>query len=177
MSDATLQAREKLVESMGRLAETAGFNRMIGQIYALLYLSSAPLSLGEIAEKLGVSKGSVSLNTRNMERMGMLRRYNHPADRRDFYEADTDFWKVVRGILRDREKKLIGDFKGMLSESLRELKKSPDEDAGFYEERLKHMQDFLNMFSRLLNAYLALEKFRFNLPGQLGGRGPERSAE
>jgi DNA-binding transcriptional regulator GbsR (MarR family) len=179
MSDATLQAREKLVESMGRLAETAGFNRMIGQIYALLYLSSAPLSLGEIAEKLGVSKGSVSLNTRNMERMGMLRRYNHPADRRDFYEADTDFWKVVRGILRDREKKLIGDFKGMLSTSLHDINKSgtTDEEAEFYQERLKHMLDFLNMFSRLLNAYLALEKFRFNLPGQLGGRGPERSAE
>jgi DNA-binding transcriptional regulator GbsR (MarR family) len=170
MTEAFQQATDSLVNSLGRLSETAGFNRMIGQIYALLYLSPAQLSLGEIAEKLGVSKGNVSLNTQNMERMGMIKRFNRPADRRDYYESDTDFWKVIRGILRDREKKLIGDFKNGLSSSLQDVKKSagPDKESKFYAERLKHMLDFLNTFSRLLNAYMALEKFRFNVPGLAG---------
>jgi HTH-type transcriptional regulator, glycine betaine synthesis regulator len=166
MTQACRQAEDDLVNSLGRLSETAGFSRMIGQIYSLLYLSPTQLSLGEIAEKLGVSKGIVSLNTQNMERMGMIKRFNRPADRRDYYEADPDFWKVIRSILRDREKKLLGDFKTMLSGNLKNVKKSAasDEESKFYTERLKHMLDFLNTFSRMFNAYLALEKFRINLP-------------
>jgi HTH-type transcriptional regulator, glycine betaine synthesis regulator len=166
MTQACRQAADDLINSLGRLAETAGFSRMIGQIYSLLYLSPTQLSLGEIAEKLGVSKASVSLNTQNMERMGMIRRFNRPADRRDYYEADADFWKVIRGILRDREKKLIGELKNMLAKDLQNVKKSAasDQESKLYAERLKHMLDFLNTFSRLFNAYLALEKFRISLP-------------
>ena len=139
-----------------------GFSRLIGQIYGLLYLSPAKLSLGEIADKLGVSKASVSLNMQNMERMGMVKRFNRPADKRNYYEADPNFWKVIRGILRDREKKLIGDYKNLISSNLQNVKQSAaaDKDAKFYTDRLKHMLDFLNTFSRLLNAYLRLEKFR-----------------
>ena len=159
------QAKDDLIGSLGRLSETAGFSRMIGQVYSLLYLSPDQISLGEIAEKLGVSKASVSLNIQLMERMGMVKRFNRPADRRDYYEADPDFWKIVRGILRDREKKLLGEFKSMLSSNLQKVKKSAtDKESRFYAERLKRMLDFLNTFSRLLNAYLALEKFRISIP-------------
>jgi DNA-binding transcriptional regulator GbsR (MarR family) len=160
------QATENLVQSLGQLAESAGFNRSLGQIYALLYLSPEQLSLGEVAEKLGASKGSASLNTQTMERLGMIKRFNRPADRHDYYEADTDFWKVIRGILRNREKKLIGDFKNSVADSLKSVKASSKDDvkeAKFYTARLKHMLDFLNTFNRLFNAYMALEKF--NLGG------------
>lgn len=165
MVDVLKQAGDDLVQSLGRLSETAGFNRTLGQIYGLLYLSPTRLSLGEVAERLGVSKGSVSLNTKNMERMGMLKRINLPADRRDYYEANTDFWKVIRGILQDREKKLMGEFRGMLAAGLQDVKKSggAGKEAKFYAERLKQMLDFTAKLSRMFNAYLALEKFRFSL--------------
>lgn len=66
--------RDNLSQSLGQLAEFAGFNRTLGQIYGLLYLHSYALSLSEIAKNLGVSKGNVSLNTRLMERWGLIRR-------------------------------------------------------------------------------------------------------
>ena len=174
MTETYQQVTDNLVNSLGRLAETAGFNRMLGQVYGLLYLSPAQLSLGEIAEKLGVSKGSASLNTQNMERMGMIKRFNRPADRRDFYEADTDFWKVIRGILRNREKKLISDFKNSVATSMKELKTAGavDKEARFYQARLKHLMDFLNTFTRMFNAYMALERFNFGGLGVAGkGKG------
>ena len=160
MTDTYQQATENLIQSLGQLAESAGFNRVIGQIYALLYLSPTQLSLGEIAEKLGASKGNVSLNATSMERWGMIKRFNRPADRRDYYEANTDFWKVIRGILRTREKNTISSFKHSVADSLKEVNKSgKDEEAKFYQDRLKHMMDFTNTFSRLLNAYLELDRF------------------
>ncbi len=107
-----------------------------------------------------------------MERWGMIKRFNRPADRRDYYEADTDFWKVIRSILRNREKKLINDFKNSLSDNLKELKKCKnDEESKFYITRLQHMQDFSNTFMRMFNAYLAMDKFN---PGKLAMKGIDK---
>src|SRR5208283_938090 len=135
------QVRDNLNQSLGQLAEFAGFNRSLGQIYGLLYLNPDNLSLSEIAETLGVSKGNVSLNTRLMEQWGLLRQFNRAADRRDYYEVETDFWKVIRGILQNRERKKITDIGIVLRKSLRDLEKlrSADRDAQFYQERLRHM--------------------------------------
>jgi HTH-type transcriptional regulator, glycine betaine synthesis regulator len=177
-SDAYQTTTDSLVQALGQLAESAGFNRMIGQIYGLLYLSPARLSLGEIAEKLNASKGNASLNTTSMERWGMIKRINLPADRRDYYEADTDFWKVIRGILRNREKKLINEFKNSVAASMKELKAagSVDKEAKFYQARLKHLMDFLNTFTRMFNAYIALEKFNFG-GLTMAGKGKEDTDE
>ena len=42
-------------------------NKVGGQIYALLFLSQEPLSLDNIAERLEISKGNVSINVRMLE--------------------------------------------------------------------------------------------------------------
>ena len=99
----------------------------------------------------------------------MIKRINRPSDRHDYYEADTDFWKVIRGILRNREKQLINDFKSSVTDSLKEVKTAGgDEEARFYTARLKHLLDFLNTFNRFFNAYMALEQFSFNGLGIVG---------
>jgi DNA-binding transcriptional regulator GbsR (MarR family) len=160
--------RENLVQSLGQLSEDAGFGRSFGQIYGLLYLSPEKLSLGEVAENLGVTKGNISLNVHTLERWGLIRRFNKTSDRRDYYEVETDFWKIIRGILRDREKQKIGDLKKTLADGLKEVDKSGSGEAEFYEERLKHMIGFIDAFNRMLNAYLTLEKFRFTTLGRIG---------
>ena len=158
------QVRDNLSQSLGQLAEFAGFNRTLGQIYGVLYLHSNALSLSEIADYLGVSKGNVSLNTRLMEQWGMIRCFNLPADKRDYYEVEIDFWKVIRGILQSRERKKINDIGALLRKSLQAVEnlKSSDQDAQFYQERLRHMLEFYELFDRLFSAFLALDDFRVN---------------
>ena len=158
------QVRDNLNQSLGQLAEFAGFNRSLGQIYGLLYLNPDNLALSEIAETLGVSKGNVSLNTRLMEQWGLLRQFNRAADRRDYYEVETDFWKVIRHILQSRERKKINDIGIVLRKSLRDVEKlrSADRDAQFYQERLRHMLEFFELFEQLFSAFLALDDFRVN---------------
>jgi DNA-binding transcriptional regulator GbsR (MarR family) len=162
------QIRENLVQSLGQLSEDAGFGRSFGQIYGMLYLSPAQLSLGEVAENLGVTKGNISLNVHTLERWGLIRRFNKTSDRRDYYEVETDFWKIIRGILRDREKQKIGNLKKTLADGLKEVDKSGGGESEFYASRLRHMIDFIDTFNRMLNAYLTLEKFRFTTLGRFG---------
>ena len=100
-------ARRKFIEAGGQTTQSFGLGRIIGQMYALLYLSPRPLCLDEIASELGVSKASVSTTIRQLENWTAVRPVWVKGDRRDFYEAETDFQKVLKhGLLTTLRKKL-----------------------------------------------------------------------
>jgi DNA-binding transcriptional regulator GbsR (MarR family) len=100
-------ARRKFIEAGGHTTQSFGLGRIIGQIYSLLYLSPTPLCLDEIAEELGVSKASVSTTIRQLQSWTAVKRVWMKGDRRDFYEAETDFKSVIRrGLLATMRKKL-----------------------------------------------------------------------
>lgn len=92
-----LATRRKFIEAGGHTTQSFGFGRIIGQIYSLLYLSPHPLCLDDIVEELGVSKASVSTSIRQLESWSAVKLIWVKGDRRDFYEAETDF----RGVLRN----------------------------------------------------------------------------
>lgn len=52
-------------------------------------LEGEPLSLGEISQRLGVSRASVSTNARQLARRGALRLTARAGDRQDFYELNN----------------------------------------------------------------------------------------
>ena len=75
-----------------------------GAIFGAVYLSPEALTLDALVEQVGVSKGAVSTNIRNLERLGIVHKQVKLGDRKDYYTAESDFWKIVKGILREREK-------------------------------------------------------------------------
>jgi len=102
-----LAARRGFIEAGGHTTQSFGLGRIVGQIYALLYLNPAPLCLDEIAAELGVSKASVSTIIRQLERWTAVKRVWVKGDRRDYYEAETDFQAVLKhGLLAAMRKKL-----------------------------------------------------------------------
>lgn len=78
---------ERFVERAGMLWEKDGFPRIAGRIFGLALLTEDPLSLDELAESLGVSRASISTDTRLLERMGLLERVTKPGDRKDYYQS------------------------------------------------------------------------------------------
>ncbi|MCG3203760.1 MAG: hypothetical protein KCHDKBKB_00432 [Elusimicrobia bacterium] len=89
----------------GELAESLSFNKSVGQIFGLLYLSSTPLSLDEISTQLSMSKGNASINLRYLESWGAVRSVAMSGTRRDHYEANKNLKEIVlrrveEGIVR-----------------------------------------------------------------------------
>jgi DNA-binding transcriptional regulator GbsR (MarR family) len=80
----------EFVEKLGRLVEEDGGPRISGRVLGLLLLSPGEMPLDEIAERLRVSKASVSTNARMLEQFGIVERTSHPRDRRDFYRVAPD---------------------------------------------------------------------------------------
>jgi DNA-binding transcriptional regulator GbsR (MarR family) len=98
------QARDTLIQGMSRISQFWGFPRGMGAIFGALYLSPVPLSLDELVLQAEITKGAVSTNVRALERLGMVHPYVHIGERKDYYVAETDFWKITRAILKEREK-------------------------------------------------------------------------
>lgn len=166
MSNQLTDVREGLMEAVGRITSFWGFSKIMGQMYGLLYLSSRPLTLDEMAESISVSKGNVSINIRALERWNMVKPVWVKGDRKDYYEAETDLWKIIRGVLREREKK---EFDQALASVSSILKKSEDihrssknAETAFTIERLKKLEDFIMTIDKLASVLLTLEDLKRN---------------
>ena len=72
-----------------------GMPLIAGRVTAYLLVSEGPRSLDEIATALGVSRASVSTDTRRLEEKGMLVRLTLPGDRRTYYSFAPDGFRTA----------------------------------------------------------------------------------
>lgn len=159
--DSNLQtARGIFIQGMSRISHFWGFPKAMGAIYGAIYLSPAPLALDNIVEHVGVTKGAVSTHVRQLERLGMVHKHVQLGERKDYYTAETDFWKIIKGILQEREKSEFDKALNTVTDSLEMVDQTAKEDpelAAFYQERMGAMQSFFKMLDSLVSAALALE--------------------
>jgi DNA-binding transcriptional regulator GbsR (MarR family) len=92
-----------VADAVGALMEFWGFKRLMGRIWTLLFLVAEPLTAAELCERLDISSGSASMALTDLERWGVVFRSRKPGDRREYFEAETDVWKMVSRVLRERE--------------------------------------------------------------------------
>lgn len=169
MSQQQLQkAREHFIQGVSRITYFWGFPKAMGAIFGVVYLSSDPLSLDEIVEQVGVSKGAVSTNIRNLERLGIVHKKIKVGDRKDYYTAETDFWKIVKDILREREKNEFALAIRSVAESVEMLDrmsagKGSAENAAFHRRRMLELKKFFDGLDDLVAAFLAVDNLRSNI--------------
>jgi len=163
------EVRHGIMDTLGRITSFWGFSKIMGQLYGMLYLSAAPMTLDQMAENLEISKGNVSINIRALERWNMVRPVWVKGDRKDYYEAETDFWKIIRGVLKEREKKefdqalaAIGRIRTKSEDAHRKEKSS---DTAFAVDRLKKLEDFIKTMDQLVGIMLTLEDLKQNFLG------------
>lgn len=171
MSERVHELQHGAMETMGRITAFWGFSKIMGQLYGLLYLSPKPLTLDEMAELLSVSKGNVSINIRALERWNMVRQVWVKGDRKDYYEAEVDFWKIIRGVLQEREKKefdqALGSITGLRKKGEEAHKKERSADTAFAVERLKKLEDFISTMDQMVGMLLTLEDLKRSFFGSV----------
>jgi len=103
MPEPQRQAELLVAESVGALIEFWGFRSVLGRIWAILYLSEDPLPSAEICSRLSISSGAASMALAELEHWAVVRRIRRAGDRREYFEAETDVWKMISRVLRERE--------------------------------------------------------------------------
>ncbi len=176
MSEELTEARQNFIQGMSRISHFWGFPRAMGAIYGAIYLSPTPISLDEITSQVGVTKGSVSTNVRTLERLGIVHKRIQLGDRKDYYEAEGDFWKVIRGVLREREKQEFDLAIRTVSDSLEMVQQVEQpstetaELAAFYQQRMENMKQFFDTLDNMVGMLIALDELRFNSVQKLFGK-------
>ncbi|HID01773.1 MAG TPA: hypothetical protein EYP18_00975 [Desulfobacterales bacterium] len=91
MEDNNKEIRQRLIEAGGRMSQDLGLGRIAGQALVYLYLSREECSLDLIGEDLELSKASVSIAARQLERLGMIVRVRKKGDRKSYYRTADNF--------------------------------------------------------------------------------------
>ncbi|RLB60709.1 MAG: ArsR family transcriptional regulator [Deltaproteobacteria bacterium] len=146
-------------EAVGRLMEFWGFKRNMGRVWSVLYLSDRPLAARHLKEGLGASVGTVSMTLTELQRWGVVRQVWQKGSRSRLYEAETDLWKMITRVLRERERREIElalqDFEGAL-EHARDRAKTKEPvaraRAKVQQERIAALLKFARMGRTLLDA-------------------------
>lgn len=165
MHDNLQAVNDSTVAGLGRLARFFGFNDVMGRLYGTLLLSPEPMSLDELAQRLKISKGSVSMNMRSLERWGMAKEHWVRGERKKYYKAESDFWKVIRNVLDSRERREVELALRVLAESVDQLKSaesdlSTDERdlSAYYLERIDDLYGFFQFAQIALETVLGQEE-------------------
>ena len=159
-STSYLAARDKFVQLWGNMASSWGINKTMSQIHALLYAESEALHTDEIMSILDISRGNANMNLRRLLDWELIHKVQFEGDRKDYFSAETDVWKIVNTIISERQQREIAPIRNRIEECITLLE---GDDTGDFEldpasqefkERIQNYNDFLVMFERFTNALL-----------------------
>ncbi|HEY3451995.1 MAG TPA: transcriptional regulator [Myxococcales bacterium] len=151
-----------VVDAAGNVIEFWGFRANEGRVWALLYVRDRPYTAAEIGASLGLSKGAVSMITREMEQWGVLHRVRMGADAWRF-EAETDFLKMIGKVIESREGRFIARVR---SDLLRAEEAALGRATREQLDRIVRMRRLADLVDRALGVFL--KTARFDVAGALG---------
>ncbi|MCK5533896.1 transcriptional regulator [bacterium] len=155
---------EEFIETIGQLSESLSINRIVGQLYALLFLSPGPLSLDDMVDKLKISKGNASVNIRELERWNAVKKVWIKGERKNFYRANLDVLKIVincfkNGLIQRMKKstdKIAKTQETLNKSSSLFINKEEKNIAEIYQDRLKRIKEISEKTENLVKVLSGL---------------------
>lgn len=99
------EAKQQFISSWGAFGTHWGINRTMAQIHALLLINPDPITQDDIMAELNISRGNTNMNIRELINWGLVERVILPGERKEYFTAEKDIWKVVRQIVKERKKR------------------------------------------------------------------------
>ena len=131
------EAKQQFISSWGAFGTHWGINRTMAQIHALLLVSPDPMTQDDIMEDLTISRGNTNMNIRELINWGLVERVILSGERKEFFTAEKDIWKVVKQIVKERKKRELDPM-------LKLLDQLEDVEG---DKRDKHIKTFVDTMS------------------------------
>ncbi|MGE9289826.1 MAG: GbsR/MarR family transcriptional regulator [Puniceicoccales bacterium] len=152
----------EMVDFMVRLFRLMGLPKTIGSIYGYIYASPRPVAMDDLTQTLGISLGSASQGLRTLKVFRAIKPAYAQGERREHFEAETDFQVFVGAFLKGELEQYIENtekrtqrMEGHLNEM------GEDGEKEFFVERvtrLSAMSERARRILPLLNEVFASEK-------------------
>jgi DNA-binding transcriptional regulator GbsR (MarR family) len=155
-------------DAIGDVIEHWGFRKALGRVWTVLYLDGEPQAAASLGERLQMSAGAVSMALGELQRWGVARRVWRPGERREFYEAETDFWKMISRVVQDREGSLVRSVHERLEAALALLRAQPQTAAARARmERVRRLLALTRTAEVMLETFLHSQRADFSEFGRV----------
>lgn len=140
--------RTEFLERVSAMAHAEHMPPISGRIFGLLVFDGGPIAFGDLAERLNVSRASISTAARVLEEHGLICRLKRPGQRGDFFDIQNPPYQgLFSGILQRAHR---------AEESIRDaIEALPSTEA----ERRARLSDFGEFYTALqICASMALDQ-------------------
>ncbi len=146
---------ERFIEAWGSMGVLWGINRSMARVQAFVLLSEKPVDLDQVSKDLNISRGNASMCLKELRNWGVIHRVHVSGDRRDFYVAEPDIWKMFFKIAVERKKR---EFDPSMHALRHLIAESGPETGETVQERLTQMEEILSTIDGIMNKFLQDEK-------------------
>jgi DNA-binding transcriptional regulator GbsR (MarR family) len=146
--------RDIFIEGWGRLGPSWGINKMMAEIYALLYVSPSPLTLEEMSRQLETSRSNISTNVRALDDLGVVHKVIVRGERRDYYAAEDDITKVAKLLALAKKRKELDPAMDIVDKALSVADQSGDAEIA---EKLGELKRHMDVVNAIFHAFVGGE--------------------
>ena len=155
------EAKAQFISSWGAFGTHWGINRTMAQIHALLLISADPITQDDIMDQLNISRGNVNMNTRELIDWGLVDRVLIPGERKEFFSAEKDIWKVATQIIKERKKRELDPMLKLLGQLEKIDGNKKDKHVKQFTDTISGIRKFGGQADKMLDVMIKAEETWF----------------
>jgi len=152
------EAKQQFIHSWGVLGSQWGINRTMAQVHSLLLVASKPLSTDDIMEALSISRGNANMNIRDLINWGLVDKVIVPGDRKEYFSAEKDIWKVATRIMYQRKKRELDPMLKVLNQLSDIEGDKRNADVKAFTETVESIKKFAGQAEKTMDVMIKAEE-------------------
>lgn len=155
------EAKMQFIQSWGALGTQWGINRTMAQIHACLLVATEPMSADDLMRELKISRGNTNMNVRELIDWGIVEKVLKPGERREFFSAEKDIWKVAMRIVKERKRREVEPILNVLNQLKDVEAEKGDKDAAEFRATINDIMKFANQASKGVDGLVKMDEHWF----------------
>ncbi len=155
------EAKQKFIETWGKLGTEWGINRTMAQVHALLLVTPGELTTEEIMEELKISRGNANMTLRDLIGWGLVEKKHKAGERKEYFYADKDTWNIARQVARERRKRELEPVLKVLDELSNVEGNKDDEHYKTFNKSVKDINKLAKNVDKTLDTMIKAEESWF----------------
>lgn len=155
------EAKAQFIQTWGSLGAQWGINRTMAQIHALLMIMPDPLSADDIMTELNISRGNTNMNVRELINWGLVERILIPGERKEYFTAEKDIWKVATEITRERKRRELDPIIKVLGQLQEVEGDTKDKHVKAFRDSIGNINKFAHQADKTITGFIKAEESWF----------------
>ena len=143
------EAKEEFISQWGALGSSWGISRTMAQVHALLMISPEPMSTDECMEELVISRGNAHTNLKELVGWGLVKIVVKKGQRKEFFDAEKDVWKMFTIVLRERTRREIDPAVSLLTDCAERSEAVKSKEGMAFHQQMKELEEFAKFASKI----------------------------